>query len=294
MPGQQDAVVSSWQPMDTPLLQLALAARRPARLRAGMTVPRIEVDAPPVRDPARLRALRAQCGLAPAAVLPPTGPMLLATPLLLRLLAHAAFPLRPMGLVHLAQRFDLLHAVRDDAALALALVVDGHRDLPAGQAIDVHATARVDGAVVWRGVSTLLARRPRDPDRPRETDVHDAGDAGWTDTAGFAVPTDIGRRYARLSGDRNPIHLWSITARPFGFRTAIAHGLWTLARTLATVDPTGTARHVGASFGAPLPLPSRVSVRWRADGTATVFEVSPATGGRAHLQGRCAQQPDRA
>ena len=50
------------------------------------------------------------------------------------------------------------------------------------------------------------------------------------------VPGDIGRRYAAVSGDRNPIHLYPLTARAFGFPRAIAHGMWLKARTLAALE----------------------------------------------------------
>ena len=45
----------------------------------------------------------------------------------------------------------------------------------------------------------------------------------------FVANTDTGRRYAAISGDYNPIHLSTISAKMFGFKTAIAHGMWTLA-----------------------------------------------------------------
>ena len=49
------------------------------------------------------------------------------------------------------------------------------------------------------------------------------------------VPGDIGRRYAGVSGDPNPIHMYAVTARLFGFKSAIAHGMWSYARVLAAL-----------------------------------------------------------
>jgi acyl dehydratase len=51
------------------------------------------------------------------------------------------------------------------------------------------------------------------------------------------APADIGRRYGLVSGDMNPIHLSAPSAKLFGFRQAIAHGLWTKARALAAMLP---------------------------------------------------------
>jgi acyl dehydratase len=50
------------------------------------------------------------------------------------------------------------------------------------------------------------------------------------------VAADIGRRYAAVSGDRNPIHLYGMTAKAFGFPRQIAHGMWTKARCLAALQ----------------------------------------------------------
>lgn len=46
----------------------------------------------------------------------------------------------------------------------------------------------------------------------------------------WRVPEDTGRRYARLAGDFNPIHQHAVAARLFGFKHAIVHGMYTLAR----------------------------------------------------------------
>lgn len=303
--------------MDPTLVRLALAARRPALLPPGARVPRIESSAPAARDPARLRALCALCAIPDDGRMPPTWPQVLATPLLLRVLADDAFPLRPMGLVHVAQRIEIARAVPGDAALALDCTVDGHREVEAGQAIDVEVVARLDGEPVWRGTSTLLARRPRAQATgagPRgsaaDTGAPAVGPAPPADReASLRAEVDTGRRYARVSGDWNPIHLWAASARPFGFRGAIAHGLWTLARALAAIDGDGDGdgvrdrdrerhrerdadrdarRRIDARFGAPLPLPSAPRVRWSRGPRDLSFEVRPEDGGRPHVAGTIA------
>jgi hypothetical protein len=40
---------------------------------------------------------------------------------------------------------------------------------------------------------------------------------------------DVGRKYAKVSGDCNPIHLYAATAKLLGFKTAIAHGMYSKA-----------------------------------------------------------------
>ena len=280
--------------MDDTLIRLALALRRPALLPPGVDVPAIALAAPPEVEPQRLRALRELCGIAFDDRMPPTWPQVRATPLLLRLMASDAFPLRPLGLVHVAQRIDVLRPVRDDVPLALECATGCHREIESGQSIEIAVHASVDGERVWSGVSTVLARRPRAGPRERRAPARD-----WRDEIAYPharpipAPADTGRRYARISGDWNPIHLWPATARVFGFEAAIAHGLWTLARALAVIQVARPAlgdapRRIDVRFGAPLLLPAEPVLRWRDDGDAVAFAVVPRQQGRPHASGTIA------
>jgi len=81
----------------------------------------------------------------------------------------------------------------------------------------------------------------------------------------------LGRRYASVSGDRNPIHMHASSARLFGFPQAIAHGMWTKARALAALESTlPDAYTVDVSFRKPILLPGRVTFDVRDDGSFTV------------------------
>jgi acyl dehydratase len=111
----------------------------------------------------------------------------------------------------------------------------------------------------------------------------------------WSVPGDIGRRYASVSGDINPIHMHPLSARLFGFPKPIAHGMWLKARCLAAlegelplVSPAG-AIAVEVSFKLPLLLPAKVAfASWPADGAGTGsrdFAVHDARNGKPHLSG---------
>jgi len=68
-----------------------------------------------------------------------------------------------------------------------------------------------------------------------------------------------------VSGDVNPIHLHPLSAKAFGFPTAIAHGMWTAGRALASLQGrTDDAIAYDVEFRKPLRLPSRVDLRTRA------------------------------
>lgn len=67
------------------------------------------------------------------------------------------------------------------------------------------------------------------------------------------------RRYARLSGDYNPIHLAAPLARLFGLRSAIAHGMYSVGRVAALIENQGSRplTAISADFRRPVPLPAQ-------------------------------------
>jgi len=108
----------------------------------------------------------------------------------------------------------------------------------------------------------------------------------------WRVPADAGRRYAGVSGDYNPIHLYPLTARLFGFKRAIVHGMWSLGRCVAELHDEVRALNAGAvclevSFKTPVLLPARVAFQAHPDGDGGVrFGLRASDGVRPHLAGR--------
>ena len=104
----------------------------------------------------------------------------------------------------------------------------------------------------------------------------------------WLLAPDLGRRYAAVSGDYNPIHLHPFTARPFGLSRPIMHGMWTHARALAGLGGALPERYgVRVQFAAPLRLPGRVgfAVAGEAGEAGTTRFAVVGQDGRPHLVG---------
>jgi acyl dehydratase len=105
-------------------------------------------------------------------------------------------------------------------------------------------------------------------------------------SAEWRLGGDLGRRYAAVSGDRNPIHMHAWTAKPLGFPRAIAHGMWTKARCLAAIESRlPDAFEVDVRFRKPILLPSRVEFASTSEGDEIAFAVRDAKRGTPHLGG---------
>jgi len=225
------------------------------------------------------------CGFPLTDVLPPTYPHVLAFPLQVVLMSDRSFPLALPGLVQVRNRIEVLRPIRAEEPLDLEVWAERFATHRSGATVDLCSSATVDGEEVWRGRSTYLTRGATAPEGAPESDTRvTIGETRASAT--WRVPDDAGRRYAKVSGDVNPIHLSGLAAKAFGFKRAIAHGMWVKARALAAL--TGRlpeALSVDVGFQKPLFLPSTVTLSTAEAGGGWDIAVRNATSGTGHLVG---------
>jgi acyl dehydratase len=203
------------------------------------------------------------CGFTVAASLPMTYPHLLVFPLQMSVMGDRAFPMQLLGAVHVENVIHATRPIAPDEVLDAVVWAENLRPHRRGRQVDLVSEVTAGGEVVWREVSTYLVRGAEHPDAPR-SEAPDL-DALGTVTAGptWRLGEGAGRAYAAVSGDWNPIHIHALTAKPLGFPTVIAHGMYTYARVLASLGTklpdAGVTSHVW--FRKPVHLASTVRVR---------------------------------
>jgi len=253
--------------------RVALGALRPGRPKE---LPDRELTRTVEVDREHLAEYDRVCGFRLRDELPATYPHVLAFPLAMELMAGSDFPFTPLGLVHVGNRIEQLRPLRADEPLDLRVWAADLAPHDRGTQFQLHAEASVAGEVVWRDASTYLHRENKGPSA-RDAAELPAPSAIWS------VPGDIGRRYARVSGDANPIHMHPLAAKAFGQPTTIAHGMWTKARCLAALEGELPAAYTAdVRFKLPLRIPGRAAFSYR-DGEFTVHD---ARSGKPHLSGR--------
>ncbi|HYR25760.1 MAG TPA: MaoC/PaaZ C-terminal domain-containing protein [Aquabacterium sp.] len=271
-------------------LALNLGALRSStrRLRAVQALPEVTYVRPRVVVEARRVAAYAKvCGFASAHGVPLLFPHLEAFPLAMMLFGSRVFPWPAMGIVHLANHVRQHQPITVGDVLRVEVRTGELYTHDKGQVFTLHARALRDDAVVWESTWTFLRMGVRQP-------VGDAFVCAIDDSAPLSRQADfyagagIGRTYGRVSGDINPIHLSAITAKFLGFRRAIAHGMWTQARALATLMPREPVSHaeVLVEFKKPLFLPARASLWGHRTERGALFEVRNSRGDKPHLRGR--------
>jgi acyl dehydratase len=238
-------------------------------------------------EPERVAAYARVCGFGIRSSAPGTYPHVLAFPLHLSLMTDRSFPFSVLGLLHIANRIEAVAPIPVGESLDIAIRAEDLRPHRRGQQFDLVSEARLDGEVAWRGTATYLHRGGEREGLPqREPEPDEAAEADLDVSAEWTIPGDIGRRYAGVSGDRNPIHMHPVSARLFGFPSAIAHGMWTKARCLAAFEGRiGDAFAIDVEFKAPLRIPGRAQFLSGARDGGWLFRVDAPDGARSHLVG---------
>jgi hypothetical protein len=264
-------------------------------------------------DRERLAAYDRVCGFSLGDSLPPSYPHMLAFPLHLALMTDGRFPFAAIGLVHIENSITVRRPILANELLSIRVWAAALEPHPRGRQFTIRTEVSVGGEVVWEEASTNLKRgggtsegageraeRSSDGASERGERSHDGaaqrresssdGREELPLTATWRLPGDLGRRYGSVSGDLNPIHVHSLSARLFGFPSAIAHGMWTKARCLAALESQlPDAYTVEVAFKRPILLPATVA--FGEAGSASEqgglrFAVRDARKGTPHLEGR--------
>lgn len=218
----------------------------------------VQIDAEHLADYQRLLG-------EPVADAAPAGYLfVLAFPLMLSVMTRKGFPLRAIGMVHVANHIAQNHPVRIGESIGLRTWAEDLRAHRSGTQVNLVTQALdADGDVAWEQVATFLAKGVRIEGLPAADDGASRPEFDApVPTAQWRLDRADATRYAAVSGDRNPIHLHPLLAKAFGFPRTVAHGMYTAARALAAVGAErGDSYTWDVAFGRPVLLPSTVAVR---------------------------------
>jgi len=227
------------------------------------------------------------CGFALRDTLPPTYPHMLAFPLHMAVMSDGSFPFGAVGLVHVENRIDQHRPIGLGEELKLTVRPTPLQPHKRGQTFTLLTEAWAGDQVVWESTSTMLHRSNNK--KPADGPIsHPIGgkSAHRPSGAEWRLGGDLGRRYGAVSGDRNPIHMHALTAKPLGFPSAIAHGMWTKARCLAALEGRlPDAFSVEVRFRKPIRLPGRVELLTDMSDEQIQFSVRDAKRHTPHLDG---------
>lgn len=272
-----------------PLYGKAILPKKPAA-GESISIPELSAELLCAHTPKDdLNQYEQVCGFRTSNHMPITWPHILAFPLHLKLLTEKAFPLPLLGLVHLRNTITQHRKIGLGEALRLHVFLAGQETTDRGIEFDMVTRASSAGSVIWEETSTMLFRQPGKQPKSTKKSAPPALES-YPDTREINVPEPVGRRYAKVSGDSNPIHMHALSAKAFGFPRAIAHGMWSKAQALAIMEQQNEWRpgavKVSCQFKKPLLLPGTATLNWRAEKSGWDYQLLNSRGDAPHLSGR--------
>jgi acyl dehydratase len=267
-------------------------SKLPGVKRSGSSLPELTLSRHDVAiDRGHVAAYSEVCGFGLKETVPLTYPHMLAFPLHMAIMTDGDFPFPAIGTVHLENSISQHRAISASESLQVTARPEGLRNHAKGKVFDIVTEVHSAGELVWEETSTFLRRGKSEGE---------AADAGMqleeipTSGIEWHLGADLGRRYASVSGDHNPIHLYAVTAKAFGFPRQIAHGMWSKARCVAMLEPRlPDAVRVDVAFKKPILLPGKVAFgSRRLPGTSAsrtgdwAFSLTSPKNGAPHLLGR--------
>ena len=222
---------------------------------------------------------------------PLTVPQVYAAPLQTLLLTDKRCPVPILGVVHASNEMWGCKPVYIDTPYTLKVWFGQTRWKAKGFEFDLHTTLSDPQTqeIHWAARTSIFKRIPRsqflsqDSKSPTmsssSTSPKLLSEQETAQSLACDLSADLGRRYGKIARDRNPIHLYPWSARLFGFKKPIIHGMWTLARTLGRVcyahECSLGSLHV--RFKRPLALPSTCTLSSQYDPSLEVHSLEVLT-----------------
>lgn len=187
-------------------------------------------------------------------------------PAQLLLLTHPNVSLKLLGMIHthvsFQQQTPLLIGKAYDFTLGVAECIQSEK----GMEFELEGRFHLDGVYQagYRSRCLLRSKQPVSDSRKKRnvpSSDAEAQSPAWETLETLMLTPRIARGYAAVSGDYNPIHLHWLTAKPFGFRAPIIHGMYSAARMYAVLE--SPVCHAEFTFRRPAFLPSTVQLQAR-------------------------------
>lgn len=240
-------------------------------------------------DTGNLRRYREACGLRDDGRLPMLYPHVLASPVYMHLLSHKKFPLPLIGSLHLRNHIIHHRPIDEREPFTLDVRIGEKRIVKQGLEFDFTILLSREGERLWESITTWFRKGNYG------TTYVQSPNAGVIKPisrgrkhAESYIPANIGKRFARITGDYNPIHISKTAAPLFGLKRDVAHAMWVCAdalRRLPAIDEN-SPRRIDLAFKGPLFLDSPFTITVQRNRNGLRFDTYCGDNPRPCIQGR--------
>ena len=252
-------------------LYIKALTRRKNGLQRNESVPSFSAEAPFSITSSWLTEYKDICHW-PYDSVPLLAAQVYAAPIHTYLLAHNHCPVPMLGLVHAGNHITCHTPLALDTPLTVKVWFGATRWKAKGYEFDLHTAIKQQddegdwSQAPWQACTSIFRSVPKslqELDQNFQAVAEEIPNQPHMQSHTLSLEADLGRRYGKIAGDRNPIHLYPWSARLFGFKKPIIHGMWTLARSLSLLVPhndqhTFDQGSLTVRFKKPISLPSEI------------------------------------
>ena len=196
---------------------------------------------------------------------------ILAAPAITSVILHPSFPFKALGSIHLSNEITQHSAIAITDKMDFSVHLTQLESHAKGKVVTFFIQATRQGKLVWCCSTKVLFLGDGDGKKKQATsEVHHLNYRKL-----WSLPSNLGRKFAANTGDRNPIHLWPITAKLFGFKRHIIHGMWSNSRieaALAEILPE--AFKLNIEFKRAIVLPNEVVFSYQPSDNGVIFLIN--------------------
>lgn len=233
-------------------------------------------------DQKHLKAYNEVCGFKNNGYIPAIYLTVLSQSLQMHMMTAEAFPFPVLGLVHIRNQVKQYRKIGVNESLTLSCKFGELQPHDKGVQFDFITTVKVGDEVVVEALTTYLSRQKSKGKAAAKIVENKTPD--YELNAEWEILENTGRRYAMTSGDFNLIHIHALMAKAFGFKQAIAHGMWTKAKALSSLA-LPDAYEADVWFKLPLYLPSKVQFLTAKAANDTEILIRNSKNQKPHVTG---------
>lgn len=197
------------------------------------------------------------------------------------------FPWPILGMVHVANKMEQLAPISINSPFTLEVRIDFPPRAATRKRVRPLYTVDFmqNNTCVVRCESTYQAGTSGKVKDTRKRAPEELDLTNWQQLNIWDLDSGLGRSYARLSGDYNPIHLHPWLSRWFGFNQPIIHGMYSVAQVQVDIEKSHrkAVRMMNVTFKRPLSLPNQAVSH--VDVEQNKLMVTNADGTKAFLDG---------
>jgi len=178
-------------------------------------------------DRANLLLYRNLTGYEDDGKLPVLYPHAIASPIYMFMLSQREFPLNLLGALHVKNRIISYRPISEKESFTIDVKLENSKILNNGVEFDFSVILSQRDEILWKGITTWFKRGNfgHSNEKLNTFDTLVPIERGKF-FCELEIPEDIGKRFAKVTGDYNPIHISPFMARLFGLKKNIAHAMW--------------------------------------------------------------------